>query len=391
MKALLAILLSIITSANADLIAHLETDKGTVDIVLQHDSAPQAVANFMTLAMGTRSRIDPLTGIVTNNPLYIGEKFFRTANSSSFKFAQTGSGSGTNSGGSGFTFKDEFTPSVRHTGYTLSSANSGPNTNNGQVFITGNVTIAQYDDLHSIIGLIPSTASRLVVDAIIASGDNGSTITNVTFSRTDPAAIAFDELAQGLPSVSPVTGDFRVETGPAPYFDHASPMPLNRFLAVRRSTNLATWSSLPNIFSGYDNSPLISSRSDRSSLTKAFFRFAQVDCPNSDTPGSLANRTLTFTIPNSADTISFSFDGTGYDGTATYSFNGSVGTLDYVSYDPAGYGASLIVDSTNLVGLLINLAIDETTASQHSGRMTLSSWTGFSWSSIGATTYTLTK
>jgi hypothetical protein len=49
-------------TADAALLANFQTSRGTVVIDLQYTKAPQTVANFITLAQGTRSWVDPVSG-----------------------------------------------------------------------------------------------------------------------------------------------------------------------------------------------------------------------------------------------------------------------------------------------------------------------------------------
>lgn len=389
-KALLFLLLASAALVEGALIAHVATDRGTITVELQHDSAPQAVANFMTLAQGTRSRVNPLTGAVTNTPLYIGEKFFRTANSANVKFAQTGSGTGTNAGSSGFTFRDEFTPAVRHSGYTLSSANSGPNTNGGQIFFTGNVTIPQYDDVHSIIGLVPSPASRAVVDAIIAAGDNATTITGISF---DPVAVGFNELAQGLPLVSAVEGSLSVIPQTSVTFTPKSPLAPGSQLRTFRSTNLSTWTETASSFVGNQSPPLASSKIDDATLPKAFYRLSGILYPDDQTLSSLAS--ATFVVVLSSTTITYTFNASGTGGTVSATNPGAPDDTDafiLLAQAVSPYKSVLTVDNGTAVEpryLRYTAHSDDFVPGQSSGRLSLEFYNGLFWQPLTSGTHTL--
>ncbi|MCH7228662.1 peptidylprolyl isomerase [Haloferula sp. A504] len=303
-----------IASAQAALLAHIDTTLGRVTVELQYDTAPQNVSNFILLSQGQRARIDFLTGAVTTDPLYVGETFFRTANNSFAKFAQTGSGTGSNTGNTGYTLKDEFSPTTRHTGYTLSMANSGPNTNAGQVFLTGNISIPAYDDVHTIIGLVPDSASRAVIDAIIAAGDNGSSITAVTIERTDPAAQAFDETAQNLPEVVKASGTLQVERNVATDFLLSPLENVGSVVSAFRSTDLATWSRVTSRHVGIGTalaSPVLPGVNlDDASANRAFYNLAVARHPGAVGPSHFRNRTLTAEFSTSTQIFTFNADGT---------------------------------------------------------------------------------
>ena len=393
MKLPLILLLLSVVPSNGALLAHVQTTRGTISVELQHASAPQAVANFMTLALGSRSRIHPLTGAVTNAPLYIGEKFFRTANSSSFKFAQTGSGSGTNAGSSGFTFRDEFIPSIRHTGYTLSSANAGPNTNGGQIFFTGNVVIPQYDDVHSIIGLIPDPVSRGVIDAVIGAGDNATTITGITFERTDPAATAFNENAQGLPVVSALEGSISLIPKTSVTFTPKSPLVAVSQLRAFRSTNLSTWAEITPSFVGNQSAPLASSVIDNATLPKAFYRLSGIRYPDDETISSLASATFVASLPGII--LTYQFDASGNGGTVTAATPGqpdASGPFTLTARSASPYKLVLTTDNGTTVNprnLRYTVHSDDFLPGQSTGRVSVQYLNFIFWQNLTSGTYTL--
>jgi peptidyl-prolyl cis-trans isomerase B (cyclophilin B) len=126
--------------------ATIETDRGPIVVRLYASQAPRTVNNFVCLA---------------ENGFYDGVTFHRVIDDF---MIQTGDPTGTGRGGPGYTFKDEFDPKLKHDRPgVLSMANSGPNTNGSQFFIT-HVPTPWLDGKHSVFGRV--TSGQEVVDAI---------------------------------------------------------------------------------------------------------------------------------------------------------------------------------------------------------------------------------
>jgi peptidyl-prolyl cis-trans isomerase A (cyclophilin A) len=129
--------------------AHFSTSEGDFTVHLFDQDAPKTVANFVGLAEGTKAWTDPKTGQLVKRPYYNGLIFHRIIDGF---MIQGGCPLGNGTGGPGYKFADEFSPKLRHSkAGILSMANSGPNTNGGQFFITLGPT-PHLDNVHSIFG-----------------------------------------------------------------------------------------------------------------------------------------------------------------------------------------------------------------------------------------------
>jgi len=129
--------------------AHFTTNLGKFTVELFEKDAPKTVANFVGLAEGTKEWTDPKTGAKVKKPLYEGLIFHRVINGF---MIQGGDPLGQGIGGPGYKFEDEFSPKLRHSKEgILSMANSGPNTNGSQFFITLGPT-SHLDNKHSVFG-----------------------------------------------------------------------------------------------------------------------------------------------------------------------------------------------------------------------------------------------
>ena len=131
---------------------------GRLTCQLFDKEAPQTAANFVGLATGTKPFTDPTTHqLVTGKPYYNGTQFHRVIPGF---MIQGGDPLGSGMGDAGFYLPDEISPSLRFdVPGRLAMANSGPNTNSSQFFITelpkpelnGHYTIFGQCDPHSVL------------------------------------------------------------------------------------------------------------------------------------------------------------------------------------------------------------------------------------------------
>ncbi|GGL50405.1 peptidylprolyl isomerase [Halocalculus aciditolerans] len=138
--------------SDSDLTATLHTSEGDIEIELYHERAPNTVENFVGLATGEKTWIDPETEEeVDGEPYYEDVPVHRII--SGFMI-QTGDRTGTGRGGPGYTFDDEFHEDLNHDDAGIvSMANSGPNTNGSQFFITLDAQ-PHLDGRHAVFGRV---------------------------------------------------------------------------------------------------------------------------------------------------------------------------------------------------------------------------------------------
>lgn len=159
--------------------ATLNTTKGKIVITLFPDSAPKTVANFVGLATGMRKWTDPTNMKPTRRPLYDGTIFHRVIPNF---MIQGGDPLGNGTGGPGFEFADEIHPDlIFDKPYLVAMANSGPNTNGSQFFITVALT-PWLDKKYTIFGEVEDSESQKVVDKIVnvRTGENDRPIKTIT-------------------------------------------------------------------------------------------------------------------------------------------------------------------------------------------------------------------
>jgi peptidyl-prolyl cis-trans isomerase A (cyclophilin A) len=124
-------------------VATIDTTVGKLTCELFPDKAPIGVANFIGLANGTKDWKNPITGTKKHGvPLYDGTIFHRVIPEF---MIQGGDPAGTGEGDPGYVFKNETLPTLKFDRPgRMAYANSGPDTNGSQFFITEDVAHSEH-------------------------------------------------------------------------------------------------------------------------------------------------------------------------------------------------------------------------------------------------------
>ena len=152
--------------------AHFTTSHGNFIVKFFDKDAPITVQNFVGLAEGKKAWTDPRTSRTVRRPYYNNLTFHRIIPNF---MIQGGDPTGTGFSGPGFKFNDEISPKLKHDRPGIvSMANSGPNTNGGQFFIT----VAPYptlDGKYSIFGEVVEGLENVVaISKVPTSGPKGN-------------------------------------------------------------------------------------------------------------------------------------------------------------------------------------------------------------------------
>lgn len=133
-------------SQGKELKVRITTNKGVIEGKLFHNEVPRTVSNFVELS---------------RKGFYNGLTFHRVVPNF---MIQGGDPKGNGTGGPGYAFADEFVSTLRHSKPGIfSMANSGPDTNGSQFFITVKDT-PHLDNRHTVFGEV--TSGMDVVNAI---------------------------------------------------------------------------------------------------------------------------------------------------------------------------------------------------------------------------------
>ncbi|MFA5299929.1 MAG: peptidylprolyl isomerase [Lutibacter sp.] len=168
------------------LYANMQTNKGDILLKLEFEKMPITVANFVSLATGTNKYV---VGPLKGKKYYNGLVFHRVIKDF---MIQSGDPLGNGEGDPGYKFSDEFPKDslgnllLKHDkAGVLSMANSGPDTNGSQFFITHKET-SWLDGKHSVFGNV--VKGQAVVDSIIQN----DTIKNIEIITVGKVAKKFD-------------------------------------------------------------------------------------------------------------------------------------------------------------------------------------------------------
>jgi peptidyl-prolyl cis-trans isomerase A (cyclophilin A) len=163
-----------------EMIATIETNLGTVKIKLLPEKAPVTVANFTELAKGTKEWTDPKTGEKIKKKFYDGLIFHRVIPEF---MIQGGCPIGRGTGGPGYRFQDEIDPGLKFDRPgILAMANSGPNTNGSQFFIT-EVPTPWLNGNHTIFGYVEEGMDIVKKIARQETGFSDKPINDVVIKR----------------------------------------------------------------------------------------------------------------------------------------------------------------------------------------------------------------
>lgn len=310
--------------------ADFTTSMGDFTVRLDYERAPRAVASFVGLATGETGWLDEQTNL-WHRPFYDGSIFHRVV-----KDAQTNGiaiqGGGylwrsvntntgvvtTNFSGPGYQMLECVTNGLAHSNGVISLANSGPNTDGSQFFVTA-ANVPYWDGGYSVFGHVVTGMNVVTSIAAVAVQGAGSrpvadvVLSNVAIRRVGVAAGAFDVRAQGIPS--PESSPARVFTTETAAFFEVELASQTKPLMFSDATRLdlfADWDhqtmNSNQVFYTLPTQVLTQTWSIAALGARHFFHASRVRYPVPiTTPASQRSRTFTFTWDDPAIVYSATF------------------------------------------------------------------------------------
>jgi len=187
-------------TASAEPTAVFDTSVGKLHCKLFEKETPITVKNFIDLATGAKDWTNPVSHVTKHKtPLYDGTIFHRVIPNF---MIQGGDPAGNGSGDPGYTFKDEIVSTLTFDRPgRLAMANSGPNTNGSQFFIT-EVPTPHLNGRHTIFGQCDDATVVLVKQIARMASDPSD---NRPFRPVKIVHISIVRGAAAAPAAKPAT------------------------------------------------------------------------------------------------------------------------------------------------------------------------------------------
>ncbi|HPA18288.1 MAG TPA: peptidylprolyl isomerase [Verrucomicrobiae bacterium] len=221
---------------------------------LHYDKVPRTVANFVRLARGEQPWLDYTSGNIRfAQPFYDSLTFHRVITNF---MIQAGSPNGLGNDGPGYILPDEFRPDLTHDAAgVLSMANSGPNSNGSQFFVTVSPT-PHLNGVHTVFGQVVEGMDQVTTISNTPTDANDRPLTPVVIESIQilavgSAAQSWDHAAIILPKLYDAHPRLRLSEGA---FLIAADMADTDILQFFGSGDLRNWTHA-GAFGPYVNPP----------------------------------------------------------------------------------------------------------------------------------------
>lgn len=388
---------AILANEDPGIYADFDTSLGSFTCILHYEESPRAVANFIGLAEGTRPWIDPATGAIRSDPFYHGLTFHRVIDDF---MNQSGSRNGLGNDGPGYTFRDELDNGLLHDEPgILSMANSGPNSNGSQFFVTVKPT-PWLDGKHTVFGSVvegmdvvedinevPTDADDRPIEPVI--------IHSITIRRSGPDAQAFDIHAQGLPICRPVPGKLSATAMGQPIeYQMNAPQPPGSEFIVFESNDLASWAKFATVWQQDNGTGFQNFEFGNISEPRKFYLLSLVEYSDSMGFSTTANLTIDVSWLNNVgeqNEATFQLDASGKAGTAEWRHEEDepMTIIDAGINSASAYKTTWIIGTVERGYWAIEATLVSNSPDQVIGNATIYRWFGF-WLPQGSGPITVT-